>query len=164
MKKFESMYFKIFVKGKRMPLNVAMSKDEAGSNRGIEAFWSETNQHPDQESSDGAFILHEDRIKMFTIEKIYRHNYIYLGIYASSDFIKVNIGISFINSACMRELIEHEKPMDQRLEVKEFVIIRPKERKMFSGIQKDIKVKIDGYAGNKRMHDEYQAGVKVIRK
>ena len=63
----------------------------------------------------------------------------------------------------MRKLIEHEKPLDQQNEVKEFVIIRPKERKMFSGIQKDIKVKIDGYAGNRRLHDEYQAGVKCIR-
>jgi hypothetical protein len=27
---------------------------------------------------------------------------------------------------------------------------------MFSGIQKDIKKKIDGYAGNKRLHEEYQ--------
>lgn len=92
---------------------------------------------------------------MFSIEKIYKHNYIYLGIYASSDFIKVNIGFSFVNHSCFRELIEHEKPMDQQAEVKEFVIIRPKIRKMFSGIQKDIKKKIDGYAGNKRLHDEY---------
>lgn len=35
---------------------------------------------------------------------------------------------------------------------------------MFSGIQKDIKVKIDGYAGSKRLHEEYQAEVKNIRK
>lgn len=92
---------------------------------------------------------------MFQIEKIYKHNYIYLGIYASSDFIKVNIGYSFVNYSCMRELVEHEKPLDQQNEVKEFVIVRPKERKMFSGIQKDIKVKIDGYCGNRRLHDEY---------
>jgi hypothetical protein len=101
---------------------------------------------------------------MFQIEKIYKHNYIYLGIYASSDFIKVNIGYSFINQSCMRELIEHEKPLDQQNEVKEFVIIRPKERKMFSGIQKDIKVKIDGYCGNRRLHEEYQAEVKSIKR
>lgn len=95
-----------------MPLNIAMSKDEAPSQHGIEAFWSEHNQYPEQESSEGQFILHEDRIKMFSIVKIYKHNYIYLGLYASSDFVKVNIGYTFVNSSSMRELIEHEKPMD----------------------------------------------------
>lgn len=41
MKKFESIFLKIYVRGKKLPLNIAMSKDEAGSGRGIETFWSE---------------------------------------------------------------------------------------------------------------------------
>ena len=70
---------------------------------------------------------------MFTIEKIYKHNYIYIGVYASSEFVKFNIGISYVYKTCMADLIEFEKPIELK-EIKEFVIIKPKEKKMFSGI------------------------------
>ena len=62
----------------------------------------------------------------------------------------------------MADLTEYLLPLDQKQfkAAKEYVIIRPKIKKLFSKLQEELKHSIDDFAGSKYRYEEFKNGLK----
>ena len=106
MGRFETQYAQISILKRTFPLYIGIQHDDK-SQKGIQVFWSFTEQYPCEKNNQGEVSLQNTVTEsMITIEKAHCHAQVYLGIYSYSEFVNVYMCHSFINTSCKKVLSE----------------------------------------------------------